>query len=178
MTLRKITSLALAAVLLFTFSVSAQTSSQTLVQKDYSSVQPETGINGTGNNHNSPGASRSIFSLFDPSRFEMHQSYSMSFFSGNGGTQSIAMYLNSIDYKLAQPLTLQLDLAFVHQPQTLFGAEGTSGLNGKILPSFRLLWEPSKDFHMAISYETRNAYYNPYYSPYYSGYYNRSLFGR
>jgi hypothetical protein len=169
MTLRNLASTAIALVFLLAFSVVGET----LVEKDNYSAQPQ-----TGTSLSSAEASSSIFSLFDPSRLQMHHSYSMAFMSGGGGSQSIAMYLNSIDYELAQPLRLQVDLAYMHQPQTLFGAEGTSGLNGKILPSFRLLWEPSKDFHMSISYETRNAYYNPYYSPYYRGYYNRSLFGR
>lgn len=169
MTLRKLTTLMVAVVLTLAISASAET----LVEKDnysrdYSSESQ------SGAKLNSTAGSSSVFSLFDPSRFQMHHSYSVAFMSGSRGSQSIAMYLNSIDYELAQPLRLQIDIAYVHQPQTLFGAEGTSGLNGRILPSFRLLWQPSEDFHMSISYETRNTYYNPYYRDYY----NRSLFGR
>jgi hypothetical protein len=176
MTLRKLTTLVLSFVLILAISVSAQT----LVQKEHRDNNTVNGTSDTqsGASLGSKSVTSSIFSLFDPSRFQMHQSYSIGFFSGNGGSQSIAMYLNSINYKLAQPLTLQLDIAYIHQPQTLFGAQGTSGLNGKVLPSFRLFWDPSKNFHMTVSYETRNAFYDPYYSPFYRGYYDRSLFGR
>jgi len=178
MTSRNLTAL----VLVFALTLAASISAQPLMQKE-DQTNNYTNDTQSGVRLDSKDASRSIFSLFEPSRFQMHQSYSVAFMSGNGGSQSIAMYLNTIDYKLADPLMLQVDLAYVHQPQTLFGAEGTSGLNGKILPSFRLLWEPSKDFHMAISYERRSAYYNPYYNnsyydPFYRGYGNRSLFGR
>ncbi len=180
MTSRNLTSIVLVFGLVVLF-VSAVVSAETLVEKESSYASKPLSEIAQGP-QSMQGASSSIFSLFDPSRFSMHQSYSIAFMSGSTGSQSIAMYLNSIDYKLAQPLTLQVDLAFMHQPQTLFGAEGSSGLNGKILPSFRLLWEPSKDFHMSISYESRSAYYNPYYNsyydPFYRGYGSRSLFGR
>ncbi|MCC6964018.1 MAG: hypothetical protein IT585_12255 [candidate division Zixibacteria bacterium] len=115
------------------------------------------------------GAGASGFSLFDPSRLHMQHAYTVSVFSGGGRSQTIAAYLNQIDYQFAKPLRLSVGLAFVHQPQSWFGSSASSSLNNRILPSFRLLWEPSKNFHMSINYESYvpGLYnYNGYYSPY------------
>ncbi len=110
----------------------------------------------------------SKFSLFDPSRLRIRHSYSVSVFSGGGQSQTIAAYLNQIDYQFAKPLRLSIGLAYLHQPQGLIGASTNRALNNRILPSFQLIWEPSKNFNVGISYET--------YAP--GLYYPRSSFGR
>lgn len=103
--------------------------------------QPQTSLN-------------SAFSLFDPSRLHMHHSYSIGFFSGGGESRTIAMYLNQIEYQFAKPLRLSVELAYLHQPQTLFGANGSSAVGNRLLPSFHLLWEPSRNFQMLVSYQS------------------------
>ena len=52
------------------------------------------------------------FSLLNPNRFSMHQSYSMIFASGSAGSTSAGLYLNTLSYKLADPLTLSADVGF------------------------------------------------------------------
>jgi hypothetical protein len=61
---------------------------------------------GRGNN------SISGFSLLNPNRFAMHQSYSVNFASGPIGTSSAGLYLNTLSYRLADPLTLSADVGF------------------------------------------------------------------
>lgn len=148
-------------IALFAVSVSAGT----VMEKGSSaSLGNASGVSGT--------KVSSPFSLFDPSRLRMSHTYSVNFFSSGGQTQSIAMYLNQIDYQLAKPLRLQVGLAFIHQPQSWFGATASSTLNNKLLPSFRLLWEPSRNFNVSVSYEQwapgmLNSNYSNYYrSPY------------
>ncbi len=118
------------------------------------------------------GKANTPFSLFDPSRLRMSHTYSVNFFSSGGQSQSIAMYMNQIDYQFAKPLRIQIGLAYVHQPQSWFGGNASSTLNNKILPSFRLFWDPSRNFHVSVGYEQwapglLNSNYSDYYrSPY------------
>jgi hypothetical protein len=52
------------------------------------------------------------FSLLNPNRFSMHQSYSVNFASGSFGSSSAGLYLNTVSYRLADPLTLSADVGF------------------------------------------------------------------
>lgn len=58
------------------------------------------------------GNSVSGFSLLNPNRFSMRQSYSVNFSSSSFGTASAGMYLNTLSYRLADPLTLSADVGF------------------------------------------------------------------
>lgn len=58
------------------------------------------------------GSSVSGFSLLNPNRFSMHQSYSVNFASGSFGSSSAGLYLNTLSYRLADPLTLSADVGF------------------------------------------------------------------
>jgi hypothetical protein len=55
------------------------------------------------------------FALLNPNRFSMRQSYSVGFSSGSIGTSSAGLYLNTLSYRLADPLTLSADVGF-HTP--------------------------------------------------------------
>src|SRR5258706_6518157 len=57
-------------------------------------------------------SSVSGFSFLNPNRFSMHQSYSVNFASGSFGSSSNGLYLNTLSYKLADPLTLSADVGF------------------------------------------------------------------
>lgn len=161
MTILKNAVLACFIIVLTVASVSAET---VMDKKSNSSIGNQSGL--------SVGNGDTPFSLFDPSRLRMNHSYSMNFFSSGGHTQSIAMYMNQIDYQFAKPLRMQIGLAYIHQPQSLFGASTSSTINNKILPSFRLFWEPSRNFHVSVGYEQlvpglmNSAYPNYYRSPY------------
>ena len=78
----------------------------------------------------------------------MTQSYSLSYMSGAGQGRMIGMYINQIDYEFAKPLRVSFAIAYLHQPQGLWGAR-TQISGNKLLPSFRLDWQPSRNlpFH-------------------------------
>lgn len=106
------------------------------------------------------------FRLLDPSRLTMNQSYSLSYFSGPAGGQSVGMYMNSIGYQIARPLYLQVDIALAHDPGALInGGSATAG--ARVLPNFSLRYTPSSNFNLMIDVRTM-----PSYSPYagYPGY--------
>lgn len=95
------------------------------------------------------------FSLLDLSRLEMRHSYSVSYFSAGGSGTTIAMYMNSMKYRISNPLTLKINLAWVHQPGALFSKNrGTPTDYGKILPSFTLEYRPSEKFYFELGYHS------------------------
>jgi len=102
------------------------------------------------------------FSLLDLSRLEMSHSYSISYFSMGGRGMTIGMYVNSIRYQISNPLTLNLSLAWVHQPGNfLLRDRGTATDYGRILPSFSLEYRPSDNFFLEIGYHSIPAYLYP-----------------
>jgi hypothetical protein len=111
----------------------------------------------TGTSTLSSASPRPIFSLLDPSRLHMTQSYSLSYASGAGQGKMIGMYINQIDYQFAKPLRVSFAIAYLHQPQGLWGASTQIGGN-KLLPSFRLDWQPSRNLRFILNYETRSPY--------------------
>lgn len=114
--------------------------------------------------------SKNGFSLFDPSRLLMKQSYSFGYYSGAGTGGSIGYYLNSIEYAFSNPLKIRVDLGYLHSPTSLFSGT-SSGLNsGAFIPGFAIDWRPSKNFNFRLDYRhvPAGAYggLNPYYNPY------------
>lgn len=103
----------------------------------------------------SGGSSVSGLSFMNPGRFSMHQSYSMSFASGSYGSTSAGLYLNTLSYKLAEPLTLSADLGF-YTPlyssmpgmKTSFRDAGTG--SSLVFPRVGLEYKPSKNMSMSL----------------------------
>jgi hypothetical protein len=102
------------------------------------------------------------FSLLDPSRFRMSQSYSLGYFSGSGSSGSMGLYMNTIEYKISDPLTVRVGLAYLHQPLGFVQNTGAlSELNqGKFLPNFSLEYRPSDRFQMLVDFRTVPSYGN------------------
>ena len=119
------------------------------------------------------GAS-SPFSLLDFSRLHMQQSYSLSFFSAGGRSESIAMYLNQIDYDVTSTLRLSVGMAWLHQPQATLGFSEKT-VSERLLPSFSLNWQPSKNFLLRVDYRTLSPYNTYYRDRYYDRYYDNDL---
>lgn len=97
------------------------------------------------------------FSLLNPNRFSMRQSYSMGFSSGSFGSQSAGLYLNTLSYRLADPLTLTADVGF-HMPfYSSFGGPSAGfqnpGLGGSlVLPHIGLEYRPSENSSISIHF--------------------------
>jgi len=98
--------------------------------------------------------------LLDLSRLNMAHSYSISFFSGGGQSGSAALYNNTMTYRLADPLTLTLNLGILHNHGAIWGDNNKA----VFLPSGYLDWRPSKNFSLSVGFESVPAYYNGYYN--------------
>jgi hypothetical protein len=116
-----------------------------------------------------PFSSKSSFSLLDPSRLKMNQSYTFGYYTGRGGSASMGFYLNSIEYTFSNPLKVRFDLGFLHNPSTLLSRNSSVSNSGAFLPGFSIDWKPASYFHFRLDYRqvptynygSPNGYYGP-----------------
>jgi len=107
--------------------------------------------------------------LFDPARFNMHQTYTMSFSSGGGQSTSLGVFTNTFAYKASDDLFISADLSAVYSPYSSLGSAFQKSIDGVYLSSARLDWKLSDHTSMRIEYNGM-PYSTSYFSPF--GYYN------
>jgi hypothetical protein len=106
----------------------------------------------------------------DPTRFSMSQSYSLSFTTGGGHSYNQGLYLNTMRYQLADPLSMYLQLGFVHQPLGNLGQNSLQQQSEFFVSGAGLEYKPSDNLKFQFEFSQRPSSYSPYY-PY--NYYNR-----
>ena len=113
--------------------------------------------------------------LLDPTRFDMHHSFSMSTMSLGGQAMNVAAYTNIMTYELNHNLHLGTRFSLV-QPTGMMGP-GNYGLNNtQFLYDANLQYRPSENTLIEFNMSNR-PYYNRYnhhrleYHPFYSNYY-------
>jgi hypothetical protein len=68
-------------------------------------------------------------SLLDPSKFSMTHSYSISFLSMGNQAFNEGLYLNTMRYRISDPLSAQVQIGYLHQPLGAWGnSENTNGV--------------------------------------------------
>jgi len=97
---------------------------------------------------------RSGVSLLDPQRLSLSHSYGLYFSSGRG-TKSLALYRSSIRYHLAQPLTVNMDLGYVHSP---FKGDDQGRF---FIPHLGIEYKPNRFFDLRISISRGSLLYPP-----------------
>lgn len=70
------------------------------------------------------GLGLNTFGFLDPSRMTFQHSYSMSYMTSGGQGVMRGLFMESIGYRLSNPLSLTLNLGFMHQPYSSFGPDG------------------------------------------------------
>jgi len=100
------------------------------------------------------------FSLLDPSKFRMSQSYTFSYFSSGKTSGSFGVYTNVMEYQLSKPLTLTLSLNYLHQPLSVFHKDDLR-IKDAILPNFQLIYRPNDSFSFTINVVTYPTLYYP-----------------
>ncbi|HDQ44788.1 MAG TPA: hypothetical protein ENN17_04700 [bacterium] len=102
-------------------------------------------------------------SLIDPAKFEMQQSYSLSFLSLGGRGYNQGLYLNTMNYRFSDPLMMQIRVGYLHQP--LGGQPMMSDQQGKVfLQRAMLEYRPMDNLSIKLDYES---YPSPLMSPLY-----------
>jgi len=126
------------------------------------------GLGGRGESSSISGVS-----FADPSRFSMQQSYSVSAMSSGSGSMSSGLYLNTVSYRITDPLVLSVDMG-VHTPMhsTFAGYSGGTGAEASsfVLPRIGLDYVPNDRFSMHFQlYNGPDAWkaYGPY--PFFPG---------
>ncbi len=116
------------------------------------------------NNHlQSLTPNQSRFSLLDLSRLKIQNSYTFSYLSLGKRAASFGVYTTSLEYQISNPITLNVDLSYLHQPFSV--GKNNLNLDSRILPNFRLNYSPNPNFNFSINFITYNNYYlnNLYY---------------
>src|SRR5258706_15175099 len=90
--------------------------------------------------------------LLDPTRFSMHQTYSMSFISGGGQSTGLTMFTNTFAYQASDNLSISADLSAVYSPYSTLGSKFQQDINGIYLSSARLDWKLDDHTFMRIEY--------------------------
>lgn len=103
----------------------------------------------------------------NPNRFSMQHSYSLAYMSAGGHGYSQGMYLNTMSYRLADPLQLSLQWGIMNQPLSALGASPMYA-SGFFLSGANLEYKPSKNVSLGIQFNSYPA--GHYYSPYRAGY--------
>jgi hypothetical protein len=97
--------------------------------------------------------------FLDLSRLDISHAYSISYFSGSGYSGTQGFYSGSMQYQLAKPLTLTLNLGILHDPGAFVGHKSFSE-NSAFFPSGWLDWRPSENFRLSIGFQSVPAYRN------------------
>lgn len=103
-------------------------------------------------------ASSTFFSLFSPDRFSMSHSYSLMYYTGGGTNGSLGMFNNTMNFKLADPLFLKVDLGVMHQP--FGGPKNAPNQNARFMHGAELIYKPNNKFQMNVGYSVSPFYYN------------------
>ena len=99
--------------------------------------------------------------LINPAKFEMQQSYTLSFTSFGGRGYNQGLYLNTMNYRFSDPLMMQVRIGYLHQP--LGGNQLMSEQNGKVfLQRAMLQYKPAENMSITFDYES---YPSPLMSP-------------
>lgn len=108
---------------------------------------------------------KNSFSLLDPTRLKLQQSYSFSYFSNSKYSGSLGVYTTTLNYQLSEPLSLTFSLNYLHQPLSVFGRDDIR-IKDDILPNFQLHYRPSNSFSLWINVVTfPSAYGSGYVNP-------------
>lgn len=102
-------------------------------------------------------------SIFDPSKFSMSHSISMSYFSLGGKGISQNLYLNTMTYQIATPLLLKVQWGIQNFPYNSLAKNHPAFQNGFFLSGAELEYKPSDKLEMKLQINSMPGYmYNPY----------------
>lgn len=111
-----------------------------------------------------------LSNLFDPSRFSMHQSYTMSFSTFGNASVGLGVFTNTFRYRAADNLFISADVSAVYSPYSSLGQDHAKSLNGIYLSNARLDWKLGEHSNLLIIYNNGTPATSPFgLSSYYPG---------
>jgi hypothetical protein len=124
----------------------------------------------------SQSSSSGLFDWFDPSKFSMHHSFSMSYMTlGGGQGMSLGTYTNSMLYEFSDKLNARADISLSYSPYNSFSSGLTGSrrndLSGLYLSRAELNYRPWENTRIQLSFRQlpygSYSYYSPFYDPWY-----------
>jgi len=101
--------------------------------------------------------------IFDPSKFSMQHSFSMSYFSVGGKGLSQGLYLNTMTYQFSSPLLLKLQWGIQNFPTNSLAKNNPAFQGGFFLSGAELQYKPSDKLEMRLQFNSMPSYmYNSY----------------
>lgn len=107
----------------------------------------------------------STTSLFNPNRFSMNHSFSMSMMSMGSQSIGVASYTNNMNFTLRDNLKLQTYMTFI-QPKMLSSAASNPYENTQLYFNAALNYTPTPNTHLKISFGNYPIYRSYYSSPF------------
>lgn len=119
-----------------------------------------------------PGTSDAWLGIFDPSRMSMRHTFSLSYGTFGGGRgMSLGMYTNSLYYKIADPLDVQVDVSLMYSPSSSSMGGPQKDFSGVYITRAQLNYRPSESTLLQINFQqlpmSSWMMGSPYRSPFY-----------
>lgn len=112
-------------------------------------------------------ATNIFFGFLNPDRLTMHHYFSASFMTMGNHSLMLNSYVNSIQYKISDPLLLRVNLGIANMPYNTF--QGNPGLNDtQFFGGAELQYRPSQSTSISVGVNVTPYYYYGY--PYQYGY--------
>ncbi|EQB62730.1 MAG: hypothetical protein RBG1_1C00001G0309 [candidate division Zixibacteria bacterium RBG-1] len=120
--------------------------------------EPKGNLESTHLNSLTPNNTR--FSLLDLSRLKIRNSYTVSYLSSGNRSGSFGLFVTSFEYQLSNPLNIQVDLGYLHQPFSM--GRNNIDINSRILPNVRVNYSPSPYFNLSVNFMSMGNQYRYY----------------
>jgi len=118
-------------------------------------------------------SSAPLLGFLNSDNFSMNHTFSMSYSAAGNEGMALGVYTNSMMYKFAPNLNVQLDASFMHSPYSTLGKDFENNINGFYVSKAAINYQPWKDVHINLQYrQVPYSYYNSYY-----GGYSNSMWG-
>lgn len=115
-----------------------------------------------------------ILGWFDPERFHMHHTFSMSYMTGAGQSLSLGTYTNSMMYDFSDKLNARADVSMMYSPFNSLPSvgKGRNDLSSIFLSRAELSYRPWDNVLLQVQYRQYpfgTFSYSPYDSPWFGG---------
>jgi hypothetical protein len=118
-----------------------------------------------------------LFGWFDPSKFSMHHSVSMSFMTFAGQGMTLGTYTNTMMYQFADNFNARADVSMSYSPTNSFsgfGGKGGKDFSGVYLSGAQINYRPWENVTVQLQYH--QVPYGYYMSPFSGPWYGESGF--
>lgn len=117
------------------------------------------------------GSSSLGLNLFDPNRFNINHSYSLSFMNMGNNPVSMGIYQNQMSYIFSENLILNAKLGFIHNPLQMGMNQRQTNLFDNLIYGAELMYRPKENVILNIEFDSYPSLYRYGLSPYNYRYY-------